>query len=214
MCAGTAIASAHRMKLVNHHQSVTSVAVALFLVAVTACGSQDVLGGDVTGKWRALPNATAEQPTPPAERDQLEFGADGGYSATIQGIPVAGTYATTDGELALTVNGNTTRTSYAAGSDRFVLAAYAPVGAVDGMVGLWSNTLEAGDQLLVTDLDVRADGTASYIEHHTEGQAAERSGSWRAIGDDLELELGVEPSVLHIRKTLALGVLGDPYERM
>ncbi len=190
----------------------------IFASVLAACGGgSGLLGGDVVGQWRELPNATDDAPPPVAERELFEFAADGTFveRAGEQGDPSTGTFTTDGGQLTITEDdtGDTSSLPYLATSDRFVFGALVPDGTVDGFVGTWTAVTHSQDGDGMTTLVLDADATAhSESVFGTEVQAFD--GTWRSVGDDLELDLDGDSITLTLRATLIDGVLGTAYERL
>lgn len=191
-----------------------------------ACSGDDgpPLGGDVVGQWRELPNATDDDP-PPAidERAILTFFADGTVTRASNAgdIPEPATYEVSGGELTLhTTDGEgTTHTStmpYFASDTRFVLGALIPAGEVDGLVGTWTGTVTNDDVVRTLNIELRADNTATYnSDSSVDENDVTFTGTWRSVGDDLELVLVPEENVtLHLRATRVGSALGSAYERI
>ena len=194
------------------------IPLALFTVA---CSGDDgpPLGGDVEGSWRAIPNATDDDPPPPvAERDVFTFNADGTMALVTPSGTQPGTYTVSGGDLALTMvqggDSHTTTFPYRATDTRFVLGALVPAGETDGMVGAWTGASTADGVLRTIDVTLNRDMTAHYVSTGGD-QPLDFTGTWRAIGGDLEILLMPEPNVtVHIHAALVDGVLGSPFEKI
>jgi hypothetical protein len=186
-----------------------------------ACSGDDgpPLGGDVEGSWRQIPNATDDDPPPPvADRDVITFHADGTMAMVSPDGTQSGTYTVSGGELTLVqVDGTTTHTTtlpYRATDTTFVFGALVPAGETDGLVGAWTGQSIADGVTRSIDLTLRADMTATYAAIGGE-EPINYTGTWRAIGDDLEILVMPDPNLtIHMRARLVDGVLGAPYEKI
>lgn len=208
-------------------------ALVLAALAATGCPSSDdpVLGGDVVGRWRQLPNAASE---PLADPAVTEFRADGTYEVTGGEYSDTGTWEV-DGELITMTTDKAgllgpLEVSFRATPDRLQMPAHIPDGDADGFVGTWRSTGnvtvtwegQTAMALGEATLAIRADGTASQ-RHAVEVVGStepppppvEHDGTWRAVGDDIVITLDPETDdefVLPLR--LEDGVLGATAERI
>lgn len=205
--------------------SIASLAL-LPLAFLVACGDDGggagTLGGDVVGAWRELPNATDDDPPAAVgDRPVWTFGADGSMSLVTPDETETGSYTLDGGDLTLLPAGGGTDDAlivpYRATGDRLVLGAFLPVGDADGMVGTWTARVTSQGEPRDITLTIRADMTTTYAADGVSATAEDYSydGTWRAIGDDLELLLMPQPNfTLHMRASLVDGVIGSPHEKL
>lgn len=191
----------------------------LLISLAAACdggGDGSLLGGDPVGQWRELPNATDDDPPEPvAERQVLEFTADGIWNEV--GDPdERGTWEVDGGNLILTEEGFTGSFTvpFRARGDRFVISALIPDGAVDSFIGDWTGSVIGEDGPLTFTLTLNADMTATTFTDRGIEQET-RNGTWRNVGDDIVVTTMPQPNLtLNMRLSLVGGVLGSPYERL
>jgi hypothetical protein len=215
---GTSIAEGRRMLRTLSLFFVASVAV--------ACGGgdgSDLLGGDVTGTWRAVPNQADDDPPEPVEdRFTMEFAADGTYTETESGRVNSGTWSTADGQLSLTEDGDTEAFTlpYHAGATRMVFGALVPAGDVDGPFGSWTATLpdsnEEGERgEVTTTYEIRSDNTATISFDRTVDEDESYDGTWTRVGDDFRIT--VEPQenfTVNVHMSFADGLMGTLLEKI
>ena len=188
----------------------------LLLLSLVACKDDDpTLGGDVVGTWRELPHATDDDPPEIAERHLLEFTSSGTAIETENGDSEMATYVADDGVLTITdEEGDIVGLPYLATSSRLVMGALVPDGDPDGFVGTWSGTSSVGTGTMTITVDLDAAMTAQIEYDRSFDEDDSYAGTWRAVGDDLEIAFMVEAITVRIRATRVGDVLGTAYERL
>jgi hypothetical protein len=215
---GTSVAGGRRMLRTLSLFFVASVAV--------ACGGSDgsdLLGGDVTGTWRLVPNLADDDPPEPVEdRFTMEFAADGSYTETENGRVNSGTWSTADGQLSLIEDGETEAFSlpYHAGATRMMFGALVPAGDVDGPFGSWTATIpdfnEEGERgEVTTTFELRADTTATISYDRTVDEDETYEGTWTRVGDDFRITvMPADNFTVNMHMSFADGLMGTVLEKI
>lgn len=197
------------------------------MLGAVACGGEDALDlspdGAVdapsidavppafVGRWRQVPLS----PTPEAEREVITMEASGRWTDVNPTGTYRGTWSLTpDDRLATTFQDTVDIMPYHVTADRFMRAAYAPEGAVDGVVGTWKmfETNIGGDlhQTMVID----ADGTVT-ITYAWPDRTTRFDGTWQLDGAVLRFTGTVDGQAASHATHVLPGVLGYPlYERL
>lgn len=193
------------------------------LIPLAACtddgdAASPTLGGDVVGRWRALPNATDSAPAPaPEDRHLVEFKDDGSYTDMYGPDLWTGRYQIDAGDIALTEDGETSTIvlPFRATEDWFVLGALMPSGAADGAAGTWIGSADDGYQRMDLTLALQADATATADYDYEKDDDLHLEGAWRQIGDDVEAIMTYDGIyTVRFKMRLCEGVLGTVYERL
>jgi hypothetical protein len=194
------------------------VMLASFVVACDGGGEGGLLGGDVVGSWRLLPNAADDDPPPAiADRHVLEFAADGTYIERERGDMSTGTYQLDAGTLVITEDDREGffALPYRASGNRLVLGALVPEGGADGIVGTWVGSSRSDEERIDVTLELSADASARIAYDFQVQQDEVFEGSWRAVGNDVEIVvMPQENFTFRFHVTLVEGVLGTAYERI
>ncbi|MEJ7600633.1 MAG: hypothetical protein WKG01_22190 [Kofleriaceae bacterium] len=190
----------------------------LCLLILSLVGCKDdptALGGDVVGTWRELPNATDDDPPEIAERQLLEFTSSGTVIETENDVSEMSTYDAGDGMLTMTADdGASVALPYLATSNRLVIGALVPDGDQDGFVGTWTGNSSAAGESIDLTIKLDASMTAQVDYDRSVSEDDSYTGTWRAIGDDLEVTFMVEVFTVHMRATRVGDALGTAYERL
>lgn len=157
------------------------------------------------GTWRVIP----VNPQPVEERAILTVGADHSFVTVANGNADEATWALDDdGRLAITADGSTSHSEFYVDDEHFARDAAFPVGAVDGVVGTWTGTLNTGTMTI----DLAADLTATIAYGPNPGFV----GTYTVEGNSIFMTgtLGGSPSSLYAQ-VLPDVVIGTPlYERL
>jgi hypothetical protein len=200
------------------------------LVALAACGGDDgdggdgpsLLGGDLIGRWRALPSATSPPPAPVGDRYTIAFAADGTLTEGTfdDPTPERGAYELDADGGHVTITRELSAAEpvtfpFHAGLDRLVLNALLPGGANEGLVGGWTGTWTFAGAELEAAVTLRRDATASVARYNPSAPQEVYDTTWRSVGDDVYVERGAVgggPSPMTL--TLIDHVLGGGFERV
>jgi hypothetical protein len=155
---------------------------------LTGCPGDD--GGsdpaDLVGTWREIQGANDD----PSDRETLTINADGTYSrADVSGPRDTGTYDADSDRVMIQASFNgedhTFDQGYLIAGDQLAVGTLSPEGDVDGLVGVWHGEIHQDGESIVVDVDLRADGTATYHATSTEEGPIDFTGTWAASGVDV-----------------------------
>lgn len=184
-------------------------------------GDDPRLGGDITGRWRALPNLTRDDVPEEHDRWTLTYLADGTMTAgqADDDTPNMGTWTIDGGHVVMTFagenGGGVSSVPFVATADRLVMEALVPVGVAVGPVGTWTGVQYANGAPTTITIGLAADQTATIAIDRATGTDLDTAGVWRAVGDDLDVSYMPSPnSTVHVRTQLAAGALGSAFERL
>lgn len=180
----------------------------------------DAPAPSLIGSWRELPNAASSDPKTAAELELWAFNADATFAMDADPFHTRGTYTLTGDELSI-ITGLASDpyiyvTPFRVTATHLVLGVMTPVGTPTGVVGTWTGRTVTDGVGLTLTITLAADHTLEYIADSDDPDFdLNRRGTWRAVGDDLELLVALsQSSSYNLFVTHHDGVLGELLERL
>lgn len=153
------------------------------LVTAASCASDDQ---PVTGTWRVLPNAFADEGDLVVGPDEWTFRDDGTLTASSSDDSAEGRFEIAGDRLfvSLAADGDTfeLETGFVRTPERLLMGVLFPEGEVDGALGAWSDHAVINGRESHRSLVLDAEGSAVS---ETDGESD--TGTWAEDGESIEL---------------------------